>query len=479
MADRRASGRRVALAVPAVDGRAWSFYGIQQWALLSLLAWAPLPLGSNRPWAWSLLGILIALLLFAAGAYALMRPGSRAPVKQLRWPIAMGVVLVTWILLQCLPLPGLVWHHPLWDKAAEVLGQTLVPSISVDREASLVRLFRLLTYAAFFVAAWQVGQRGERAAAMMRGIAMIGAAYAIYGLIDYAAPHQQHKILWFAKRVYVEDLTSTFINRNSFATFAGLSLIAGLVPVAELLMRKIDTRSSTTRLLSTLDNVLGRGKWTISGFLLVGAALLLSHSRGGMLATLCGVLAFVALALTAPSLRSDWRKSFGWVVGIVGFAAIALAGTGVLTRLADTGLSEDMRAQMFPTVLTAIGDNLFTGTGLGTFRYIYAMYQPATLVTDIDLAHDDYLENMLELGVPAAFLLFALVGFLAVECLLGVRRRRKDALYPCAGVAASVLVGVHSLVDFSLQIPAVAVLYATILGLGTAQALSSRRIEDR
>jgi hypothetical protein len=34
---------------------------------------------------------------------------------------------------------------------------------------------------------------------------------------------------------------------------------------------------------------------------------------------------------------------------------------------------------------------------------------------------------------------------------------------------------VHSLMDFSLQIPAVAVTYAMILGMGTAQSIPSPR----
>ena len=35
-------------------------------------------------------------------------------------------------------------------------------------------------------------------------------------------------ILWFDKLDYVDSLTSSFINRNSYATYAGLGLMATL-----------------------------------------------------------------------------------------------------------------------------------------------------------------------------------------------------------------------------------------------------------
>jgi hypothetical protein len=56
---------------------------------------------------------------------------------------------------------------------------------------------------------------------------------------------------------------------------------------------------------------------------------------------------------------------------------------------------------------------------------------------------------------------------------MGVFQRRRDGIYPAIAVAATVLVGVHAVVDFSLQIPAVAVTYAAILGMGVAQSFST------
>jgi len=81
--------------------------------------------------------------------------------------------------------------------------------------------------------------------------------------------------------------------------------------------------------------------------------------------------------------------------------------------------------------------------------------------------------SVFELGVPAALALFLALGGLAVTCWRGVARRHRDWVFPATGAAASVLVGLHATVDFSLQLPAVAILYATIMGVGVAQSYSS------
>jgi hypothetical protein len=45
---------------------------------------------------------------------------------------------------------------------------------------------------------------------------------------------------------------------------------------------------------------------------------------------------------------------------------------------------------------------------------------------------------------------------------------------PAVAVSVSVLVGVHALIDFSLQIQAITLTYMAVLGLGVAQATNTR-----
>src|SRR6185369_17530669 len=77
------------------------------WALLALIVWAPVPLGSNRPWAWALLEIwvfAIALLWVAA----LLRR-EIVPAPALRSAAPALVLLALWLVflaLQWVALPA-------------------------------------------------------------------------------------------------------------------------------------------------------------------------------------------------------------------------------------------------------------------------------------------------------------------------------------------------------------------------------------
>ncbi|HLJ20638.1 MAG TPA: O-antigen ligase family protein, partial [Stellaceae bacterium] len=160
-------------------------------------------------------------------------------------------------------------------------------------------------------------------------------------------------------------------------------------------------------------------------------------------------------------------------IGLAALLALIISGTGTLTRVADTSMSADDREKIYAYTLQAIAARPFLGTGLGTFETVFQAYRDDTLRLVVEYAHDDYLETALELGIPAALLLLSAPAVLLFTCVRGVIRRRRDAIIPAIGSAATVLVGLHSLIDFSLQIPAVATSFYLLLGAGVAQSYSS------
>jgi predicted branched-subunit amino acid permease len=74
--------------------------------------------------------------------------------------------------------------------------------------------------------------------------------------------------------------------------------------------------------------------------------------------------------------------------------------------------------------------------------------------------------------------MFGIFVFFLVLCAVGIRQRRRDAVYPCVGFAATILAAAHALFDSSLQIPAITATYMLIMGAACAQCWSSRRPAD-
>ncbi len=117
-----------------------------------------------------------------------------------------------------------------------------------------------------------------------------------------------------------------------------------------------------------------------------------------------------------------------------------------------------------------IRQNPWTGAGLGCFEIAFTRVQSVELSYTMDHAHNDYLELVAELGIPAAALLFiALFALAALTVQAALRARsglaRAHALGALGGITALL---VHSLADFNLHIPANALVFSVLLGLGTA-----------
>ena len=184
------------------------------------------------------------------------------------------------------------------------------------------------------------------------------------------------------------------------------------------------------------------------------------------------------MTFLAPSLRGPWRGGFTIAAAAGMIAILVISGATTLGRIADTVWDVEGRREIYERTLEAIGNTPLLCTGLGSFKWIFPTYRTEDLPFTIELAHNDYLENMLELGIPAALLLTGAVALLVFACLRGVFRRRRHAIIPCVGVGASLLVGVHACFDFSLQIPAVSLFYLLLLGAGVAQSAPTRQSGD-
>jgi O-antigen ligase len=148
-------------------------------------------------------------------------------------------------------------------------------------------------------------------------------------------------------------------------------------------------------------------------------------------------------------------------------ASVAIANVDLMT-------GSTHRAYVWGLTLDMIGDRPFLGTGMNSFAGMFASVRPNDLTQLWTKAHDTYLELALDLGIPAAGLLIGAALWLCILCARGVLTRDRDQVLPALGFSATILVGFHALADFSMQIPAVAMTWSVLVGVGVAQSISSR-----
>ena len=75
-------------------------------SLLLLTIWLPLPLGSNHPWAWAIMEVWIfSLALFWLWKYFRGQVELTPVFFQAKWIILAWIVWLSYLGLQCLPLP--------------------------------------------------------------------------------------------------------------------------------------------------------------------------------------------------------------------------------------------------------------------------------------------------------------------------------------------------------------------------------------
>jgi O-antigen ligase len=155
-----------------------------------------------------------------------------------------------------------------------------------------------------------------------------------------------------------------------------------------------------------------------------------------------------------------------------------MAGDTLDRRLAGVGSDDSVnsRLHMNSYALRIIADNPWLGFGYGAFEQVFPMYRDANLpwATTMNAMHNSYLEAAIGLGVPGAIMLIGACGWVVVRCAVGSVRRRRDALAPMAATAAIVVIALHAMVDFSIQIQGVAYVLAALAGAATAQTWSSR-----
>ena len=198
-------------------------------------------------------------------------------------------------------------------------------------------------------------------------------------------------------------------------------------------------------------------------------ALVMTLSRFGIASALVGALLTLAVFTRR---RAFWAGLAGLVV-IVALGAL-LAADPVLERyslLFETDATGSGRAPCWRMALPLAADFPVTGSGGGTFRHAFALYQKPSLGGWWKFAHNDYLNIFTDCGVIGLAAAVAAAAFL-IRRLVSLRRSG-DGVTRAVGFASFLALAtllVHSFGDYPLRQPANAVALALLLGIADGRA---------
>ncbi len=385
------------------------------WLLLVLLLG-----GSSRGDSAALMA-LVPVSVFVVIWLAVVR-GARG-VDAVIWPAGVVLALVAIGLVQLIPLPPAIWAS-LGGREPLVVVDHLIGTADVWRPISLspirtwsavfslsVPLAAILLYAGM--------RRSDRQliVPLLIGAAAISAVFAIAQAVTPDAV-----FLYFYRYTNLGEPVGLFANRNHNAVFLSTSLIwmgyAATYPDS----RYLPPRNVRLALASAAGVVI--------------VAILINASRAGLVAAALA-LVFAATIAVCRSMDGQERGRAGgqlgarmplqvqlagrqWAIpGSALVAAVITGGVAVLSlvlllsarlpaidRVARTGMGDELRLGMIPALLDMAWRHLPFGTGLGAFDLAYRRYEADALLMQnyINNAHDDWLQLVIEGGVPLAVL---------------------------------------------------------------------------
>lgn len=409
---------------------------------------------STRIW----LSFAALILLLAAIPFAVRRSWNL--------PTLLGLGLFAawsfWTLLQQVPLPHAIWQN-LGDRSAVSDGLELMglPAnkampISLAPSESFLSLFGTLPPLAIFILFVALGWRFA-AARLNWAIPLFGAAGALLGLAQILMGNSDY--LYFYEVTARGLPVGVFANPNHQACFLLMCLpfVAALIGQLRRNWASGDSDHAKAIVITAM-----------AGLILVG--ILAAGSVAGY-ALLTPVLVLSVLLARKP--RSSGRPPIAStaIVIVSTLAAVLLvAFSPVLDGLGVTSFenSDLSRLGIWSVSGEIAKDHWMAGTGLGSFEDVYRLYENPDTVTMkfVNHAHNDYLQAIVEFGLPGTIIVLAgvvllLVLFVRLWTRQGDEHRR---LRRAAATALLVLI-LHSFVDYPGRRPAIACLAATCFAL--------------
>ncbi|HWA83792.1 MAG TPA: O-antigen ligase family protein [Fimbriimonadaceae bacterium] len=265
---------------------------------------------------------------------------------------------------------------------------------------------------------------------------------ALLGIFEYGGERLRGNPSW---RIF-----ANWNNPNALAGMLVLGLLASLGLLAVLSLRRGALLAGTSAVLS-------------------GIAILLTGSKGGLLALLVGLAVFGLLTIL-------WKKPAALLrglacLGVIAVAAFALqhsaSGGGGGLRVANAGATSEQsagfRLQLWKGALDLVKENPM-GHGIDTYQFYSA--KPGTNTITL-LAHSTWLELPAEAGILAPLTLVALLLAWLFHTFRGARALPTDQnILRASVIAAAFAAAADGCIESNLYFFGIGLAFFLLLGVG-------------
>lgn len=432
--------------------------------VFAMMIFSVLAYGAVDPWALGVNCVLAGLILLFWLADSFFSKKFSFNTNSLQLPI-LGLILIG--LIQLLPLrnPGL---------STDSLSFPATAALSLSPFLTTMFVIQLCIYLVFFAAVLTLVNSEKRIQKAVFIIIVFSSLMAFFGIIQSLSGTDW---IYGIRQVTYSMPFASFINRHHFAAFMEMTIGLTLS-----LLYGGSTKKDKKLLL-------------IIAVILMGIAVILTGSRGGIL-SLLGVVAFVTLLnlKNKSSKNNDYEtgasfsKSYANLILIGSSLALLLALLGSVLFLGGdsslmrgVGMTEQAdfstgRTHFWKTTLQIIADNPIIGTGLDSFGMPFTKYDTWNGTMRVEQAHNDYLQILSDAGILgfacAAAFIFLLFkkGFALINETTDLFGRGViiGSLAGCFGIL------MHSFVDFPLRTSSNSLFFLMLAVLATTSVRYSR-----
>jgi O-antigen ligase len=406
--------------------------------LCATIVWTTLAYGTvHQPFiAFFYLVITLIIIFWAIDAFASRTLRFNKSLLQI--PI---LAVCLYALIQIIPFGSL----------AEIGGVSGIPrTISLDPFWTKVFALHFFALFVFFAALIAFIDSANRLKKLVWLITIFGFLFSFFAILQ--AVLSPEKIYGLYDAVSKKPFGS-FVNRHNFAAVIEMTIA---VPLGMMFVGAVQ---KDRRLLF------------VTAIGLMGVALILSGSRGGLVALLAEVC-FLVILTTKTKNYNQFVLKIGLsaaLTAIIIVGAILVGGESSLTRISETVGSDNVtsgRTEIWNVTLQIIKNNLPFGVGIGAYSVAYTPYDTYNGLARVEQAHNDYLQVLTDAGLVG---LLIGAAFLFLLFKTGVKNVNTQNTFR-RGVAVGALAGcfavlVHSFFDFVLHTTAVSVLFLTLTAL--------------